>query len=98
MLHFRRTLKMGKAELIAAVAAKTKLTKKDTEATLDAIIAAITDALKAKTKVQLMGFGTFSVKHRNARKGRNPSTGKEITIEAADVAHFSVSKKLNDLL
>jgi DNA-binding protein HU-beta len=89
---------MGKADLVVAVAAKTGLTKKDTETTLEAIIEAVTESLKAKKKVQLIGFGTFSVKHRNARKGRNPSTGKEITINAADVAHFSASKKLNDLL
>ncbi|MDR3148927.1 MAG: HU family DNA-binding protein [Oscillospiraceae bacterium] len=89
---------MGKADLVVAVAAKTGLTKKDTETTLEAIIEAVTESLKAKKKVQLIGFGTFSVKHRNARKGRNPSTGKEITIKAADVAHFSASKKLNDLL
>jgi len=89
---------MGKADLVAAAAAKTGLTKKDTEATLEAIIASVTDSLKAKKKVQLIGFGTFSVKHREARQGRNPSTGAAIQIPAADSVHFSASKKLNESL
>jgi DNA-binding protein HU-beta len=89
---------MGKADLVAAAAAKTGFTKKDTEATLEALISSINDALKAKKKVQLIGFGTFSVKHREARQGRNPSTGAAIKISAADSVHFSVSKKLNESL
>ena len=89
---------MSKSELAAAAAAKTGLTKKDTEATLNALLDSITEALKEKKKVQLIGFGTFSVKHRDERQGRNPSTGAAITIAAADSAHFSASKKLNESL
>ena len=71
---------MNKSELIAAMAAKTGETKKDAEIALDAMIAAITASLKKGDKVQLVGFGSFEVKKRAARKGRNPQTKEEIKI------------------
>jgi DNA-binding protein HU-beta len=89
---------MSKSELVAAVSTKTGLTKKDTETTLNAIIESIGEALKERKKIQLIGFGTFSVKHHNERQGRNLSTKEMITIPAADRAHFAVSKKLNESL
>ena len=87
---------MNKTELIAAVAAKANLTRKDAGIALDAVIGSITDALKANDKVQLIGFGTFEVKERAARKGRNPQTGKEIEIPAAKNPVFKAGKALKD--
>jgi DNA-binding protein HU-beta len=86
---------MNKGELVTATAAKTGLTKKDTEATLNALLDAIGDALKAKKKVQLIGFGSFDVRHRNARTGHNPRTGEPIKIKASNSVHFSAGKNLN---
>ena len=74
---------MTKVELIAAVANEANLTKKDAEAAVNGALNAITNALKEGDKVTLVGFGTFEVRERPARKGRNPQTGEEITIEAA---------------
>ena len=73
---------MTKVELIAAVANEANLTKKDAEAAVNSALNAITNALKEGDKVALVGFGTFEVRERPARKGRNPQTGEEITIEA----------------
>ena len=66
---------MNKTELIAAVAEKTDLSKKDADAAVSAVLGAITDALKAGDKIQLVGFGTFEVRNRAAKQGRNPRTG-----------------------
>lgn len=79
---------MNKVELVAAVAAKTDLSQKDVAKTLAAILDEIKDALKKGDKVQLVGFGSFEVRDRNARKGRNPRTGEEITIEASKSPAF----------
>lgn len=87
---------MNKAELVAEVAAKSGLTKKDAEKALAAVIDSITGALKKGDKVQLVGFGTFDVKKRAARKGRNPQTKKEITIPASKVPSFKAGKALKD--
>ena len=87
---------MNKTELIAAVAEKSGLSKKDSEAAVVATIAAITDALKAEDKVQIVGFGSFEVKKKAAHMGRNPRTGEEITIEASKTASFRVGKALKD--
>ena len=73
---------MNKSELIAAIAAKTGETKKDAEATLNAFIDVVTEALVKGDKVQLVGFGSFEVRKRAARKGRNPQTKEEIKIPA----------------
>ncbi len=87
---------MNKAELIEAIVAKSGLTKKDAGAALDAAMEAVKDALKAGDKVQLVGFGTFSVKTRAARTGKNPATGAAIQIPACKVPAFAAGKALKD--
>ena len=89
---------MNKAELIQAVAAKSGLTKKDAEAAVAAVIDSITDALKAGEKVSLVGFGTFAVKARAARTGKNPQTGEAIEIAACKVPAFAAGKTLKDAI
>ena len=87
---------MNKAELVAAVAEKTALSKKDSEKAVNAAFGAITAALVGGDKVQLVGFGAFEVKERNARVGRNPKTKETIEIPASRVASFKVGKALKD--
>ena len=87
---------MNKAELVAAVAEKTALSKKDSEKAINAAFDAITAALVAGEKVQLVGFGAFEVKERGERVGRNPQTKEEITIPASRVVSFKVGKALKD--
>ena len=87
---------MNKTQLIEAVAAKADLKKKDAEAAVNAVTAAIAEALKAGDKVQLVGFGTFEVKAREAREGRNPRTGEKITIAASKHPTFTAGKALKD--
>ena len=87
---------MNKAELVAAVAEKAGLSKKDSEKAINAAFDAITETLAAGEKVQLVGFGAFEVKERNARVGRNPKTKEEIQIPASRVACFKVGKALKD--
>ncbi|MDR0935636.1 MAG: HU family DNA-binding protein [Oscillospiraceae bacterium] len=85
---------MTKTDLIAAAAEAAGLTKKDTGIALDAILTTIENALAKKEKVTLVGFGTFDVKHREARKGHNPSTGAPIDIAASNNVHFKAGKPL----
>lgn len=88
---------MTKAELVQKIHAKSGLaTKAQTEAALDATIAALTDALKAGESVTFTGFGSFKVTNRAARKGRNPRTGKEITIPASKAVKFTTGKMLKE--
>ena len=87
---------MNKAELINAAAEKAGLSKKDTEAAVAAIISVITDALAQEDKVQLVGFGSFEVKARAARIGRNPKTKESIKIPASKVPVFKPGKALKD--
>ena len=87
---------MNKAELVAAVAEKAGLSKKDSEKAINAAFDAITGALVAGEKVQLVGFGAFGVKERGARVRRNPQTKAEITVPATRVATFKVGKALKD--
>lgn len=87
---------MNKTELITAVAEAAGLTKKDTERVLNAAFDAMTNALAAKEKVQISGFGSFEVKHRQARVGRNPHTKEATQIPATDVPAFKASKVLKD--
>ena len=90
-------LKMNKNELVTAIAEKTNATKKDAEAGLNAVIAAITEALAAGEKVQLIGFGTFETKERAAREGRNPrKPGETIKIPACKAPAFKAGKALKD--
>ena len=86
---------MTKADLVSAVA-ETGMTKKQASAAVEAVIDAITGALKKGDKVSLIGFGSFSVKKRKARTGRNPRTGKAIKIKAKKVPAFSAGKALKD--
>ena len=87
---------MNKTELIAAVAAKTGLTKKDAERVVSATFETLTDSLKKGDKVQVSGFGIFEVKTREARVGRNPRTKEEIKIPATKLPAFKASKTLKD--
>ena len=87
---------MNKAELINAVAAATEFSKKDAEAAVTATLEAITSALKDGDKVQLVGFGSFEVKKRAARIGRNPKTKESIEIPASVVPVFKAGKALKD--
>lgn len=87
---------MNKAELVAAVAEKTALSKKDSEKAVNAAFEVITEALVAGGKVQLVGFGSFETKERNARIGRNPRTKEEIEIPASRVPAFKAGKALKD--
>lgn len=88
---------MTKAELVQKIHAKSGLaTKAQTEAALDATIAALTEALKTGESVTFTGFGSFKVTNRAARKGRNPRTGKEITIPASKAVKFTPGKMLKE--
>ena len=89
---------MTKVELINAVAAKTGLTKKDSEKAVSAVFGTITDTLKAGEKVSLVGFGTFDVKTRAAREGINPRTKEKIQIAASKLPTFKAGKALKDLV
>ena len=87
---------MNKAELIAAVAEKAGLSKKDSEKAVNATLETITASLEAGEKVQLVGFGVFDVKNRGVRVGRNPKTKEEIEIPASRVPQFKAGKALKD--
>jgi len=87
---------MNKADLIEAVADSADLSKADATRAVDAVLDSITGALKQGNTVSLVGFGTFSVKHRAARTGRNPRTGETIQISASNVPGFKAGKGLKD--
>ena len=87
---------MNKADLVNAMAKETSLSKKDTEATLNAFVNVVSKELSKKGKVQLVGFGTFETRKRAARVGRNPQTGKELKIAAATVPAFKAGKALKE--
>jgi DNA-binding protein HU-beta len=87
---------MNKAEFVAKVAEKAGLTRKQSEAAVAAFTQTITEALKEGDKVQLMGFGTFEVKDRPARTGRNPATGEPIEIAASKSPVFKAGKSFKD--
>ncbi len=87
---------MNKGDLIDAVASAANLSKADAGRAVDAVVGAIKGALQQGTTVSLVGFGTFSVKHRAARQGRNPRTGETIQISASNVPGFKAGKALKD--
>ena len=89
---------MNKAELVAAVAAKTGETKKAAEASVDAFVDVIKETLIKGEKIQLVGFGSFEVRKRAARKGRNPQTREEIKIPASKAPVFKAGKQLKELV
>lgn len=87
---------MNKSELIAKVAEKAEITKKDADAAVAAVIESVTEALVNGDKVQLVGFGTFEVRARGARTGRDPRTNKQIKIPASKAPAFKAGKALKD--
>lgn len=87
---------MNKTELVAAVAEKAELTKKEADRAVHAVLASIEEALAQGDRVQLVGFGTFEVRDRAERAGRNPKTGEEITIPASKVPAFKAGKALRE--
>ncbi|MGY6631795.1 MAG: HU family DNA-binding protein [Wenzhouxiangella sp.] len=87
---------MNKSELIESIATHAELSKADAQRALDATIEAITNALKSGDTVSLIGFGTFSVKERAARTGRNPATGETIEIKASKTPAFKAGKGFKD--
>ena len=89
---------MTKVELVAAVAEKAELSKKDAEKAVNATLQAIAEGMKHDGKVQLVGFGTFEIRDRAARKGLNPATGESIDIAACKVPAFKAGKSLKDLV
>lgn len=89
---------MNKADLIAAIAAKTGETKKGAEALVNSFVEVVTGSLVKGEKVQLVGFGSFEVRNRAARKGRNPQTKEEIKIPASKAPVFKAGKALKDLV
>jgi DNA-binding protein HU-beta len=96
--HSPRRSLVNKNDLVAKVADKSGLSKKDSEKALNAFIEAVADGLKEGDKVSVVGFGTFEVRERAARKGRNPQTGKEINIPASKTPAFKAGKSLKDLV
>lgn len=89
---------MNKTELITKVSETTELSKKDATKAVEAVFEAIAEALQNGDKVQLVGFGNFEVRERQARKGRNPQTGEEIDIAASKIPAFKPGKSLKDLV
>jgi DNA-binding protein HU-beta len=87
---------MNKAELVDAVASAANLSKADAGRAVDAVVNSVTAALKKGQQVSVVGFGTFGVKHRAARSGRNPRTGETIKINASNVPGFKAGKALKD--
>ena len=89
---------MNRTELVAAMAEKTQLSKKDAEAALKAFVDVVSEEMKKGEKVQLVGFGTFEVSERAAREGRNPQTGETMTIADSKTPKFKAGKALKDLV
>lgn len=89
---------MNKAELVAAMAEKAEISKKDAEAALKAFTEVVAEELKKGEKIQLVGFGTFEVAERAAREGRNPQTGATMKIEASKAPKFKAGKALKDMV
>ena len=89
---------MNKTELIAAIAEKAELSKKDSEKALKAFVDVVTEELKKEHKIQLVGFGTSEVSSRSARTGRNPQTGEEMEIAACKAPKFKAGKALKDAI
>ena len=89
---------INKTELIASVAQKSDLTKKDAEKAVKAVFEAVSESLKKGDKVQIIGFGTFEVRARKAREGRNPRNNKPIKIPASKTPAFKAGKQLKDMV
>ena len=89
---------MNRTELVAAMAEKTQLSKKDADLELKAFIDVVSEEMQKGEKIQLVGFGTFEVSERAAREGRNPKTGETMTISASKSPKFKAGKALKDLV
>jgi integration host factor subunit beta len=89
---------MTKADLVEEVARVTQLTRKDSEVIVDTLFESVIKALKAGDKLEVRGFGSFRVRQRNARVGRNPKTGEKVEVPAKRVPYFKPSKELKDLI
>lgn len=89
---------MNRTELVATMAEKTQLSKKDADLALKAFIDVVSEEMQKGEKVQLVGFGTFEVSERAAREGRNPATGEAMTIKASKAPKFKAGKALKDLI
>ncbi|MDQ3635296.1 MAG: HU family DNA-binding protein [Aridibacter sp.] len=89
---------MTKADLVGIVAEEAEMTKKDVEQLIEIIFESIVDSLNKGEKIELRGFGSFRVRDRNARKGRNPKTGEPVDIPAKRVAYFKPGKDLKDII
>lgn len=89
---------MTKADLVEEVARVTELTRKDSEVIVDTLFESVIQALKAGDKLEVRGFGSFRVRQRNARVGRNPKTGEKVEVPAKRVPYFKPSKELKDLI
>ncbi|MCM3184534.1 HU family DNA-binding protein [Priestia megaterium] len=87
---------MNKTELVDAVATKSELTKQDSKKAVDALFETISNTLAKEEKIQLVGFGTFEIRERAERTGRNPQTGEEMTIPASKAAAFKPGKELKE--
>jgi DNA-binding protein HU-beta len=98
MKKLEEELSMNKAELVAAIADKTELSKKDSEKALKAFIDVIAEELAKGEKIQLVGFGTFEVSERAAREGRNPQSGEPMNIPASKAPKFKAGKALKDMI
>ena len=91
-----RCLNMNKTELVDAVATKSELTKQDSKKAVEALFETISNTLAQEEKIQLVGFGTFEIRERAERTGRNPQTGEEMTIPASKVPAFKPGKELKE--
>jgi len=89
---------MTKAELVEEVAKETDLTKKDAEVIVQTVLDSITDALQRGDGVELRGFGSFRIRSRSPRHGRNPKTGSDVSVPAKKVPHFKPGKELRDIV
>ncbi|MDH2364035.1 HU family DNA-binding protein (plasmid) [Priestia megaterium] len=87
---------MNKTELVDAVATKSELTKQDSKKAVDALLETISNTLAKEEKIQLVGFGTFEIRERSERTGRNPQTGEEMTIPASKAPAFKPGKELKE--
>jgi integration host factor subunit beta len=89
---------MTKAELVDEVSRSSELTRKHTEVIVDAVFSSIVDALQKGDKIELRGFGSFRVRRRDSRRGRNPKTGAGVVVPAKKVPHFKPGKELRELI
>lgn len=98
IIYFLGELRMTKAELVEKVSGKINLTKKQTEVVVNTVFQSITDSLSDGKKVELRGFGSFRIRERNARVGRNPKSGAQVDVPAKRVPFFKAGKDLRELV